>query len=184
MRETCKRVGVSSSIPARYKTIEAIDSRLKEIAIDGWFPTREQFKALGESALFTAIGTVGGGAVETCRRAGLKSKRRFPMGYLKSVENVDREVKALSVNGEMIRTCDVAGTSLLGAIYSVGGGFEETAKRCGLTFCGKVWAQKGAKLGYCLADLPEEIQEMAISLATSLGVEPVEAYAQILERLL
>jgi hypothetical protein len=39
------------------------------------------------------------------------------------------------------------------------------------------------RCGYCLANMPEEVQQMAISLAGSLGVEPVEAYAQMLEGL-
>lgn len=39
------------------------------------------------------------------------------------------------------------------------------------------------KLGYCLADLPVEIQKMAIHLDGSLGCSPAEAYAQMLEHL-
>ena len=39
------------------------------------------------------------------------------------------------------------------------------------------------KAGYTFEELPEEAQQMAISLAASLGVEPAEAWAQIVERL-
>jgi hypothetical protein len=43
--------------------------------------------------------------------------------------------------------------------------------------------KKKQKVGYCLADMPEEIQLMAISLAGSLGIGPAGAYAQMLEEL-
>lgn len=40
------------------------------------------------------------------------------------------------------------------------------------------------KAGYSFMELPESAREMAVSLALSLGVQPEEAYAQIVERLL
>lgn len=40
--------------------------------------------------------------------------------------------------------------------------------------------KKKQKVGYCLADMPVEVQQMSISLATSLNVDPATAYAQII----
>jgi hypothetical protein len=48
----------------------------------------------------------------------------------------------------------------------------------------EAWATGNSRgAGYCLANVPEEVQQMAISLAGSLGVEPAAAYAQMLEGL-
>lgn len=40
---------------------------------------------------------------------------------------------------------------------------------------------RGLKLGYSLADLPEKIQRIAIDLSDCLQISPAEAYAKILE---
>jgi hypothetical protein len=55
--------------------------------------------------------------------------------------------------------------------------FHGRKRRCGSK---EGLYRKRGLAGYCLADMPVEIQQMSISLATALNVDPVTAYAQII----
>jgi len=46
-----------------------------------------------------------------------------------------------------------------------------------------VTSEQRVPLGYCLGDMPADVQQMAIDLSRALDIPPAEAYALMVERL-
>lgn len=164
----------------------------------GVMPTSSQLKKVGGygQTLLAIAGSEFGGMKAVAEKLGLEYTYQVSEKDWDDIEVVKAEVLAWNRRHRrplnILPTASDLGGSKEDRALSRGirrhGYFPDVAEALGLEFHGRkrrcgVKTLRSIKAPYLFSDLPPEAQKAATGLATSLGISPAKAWAQIVERL-